>query len=390
MSKFLNYIKENYRETALVSTITLFALILRLILLNNYGDLWLDELYSWYFASKNSVFATVLELFKQDVHMPLYFVILHFWIKIFGQSDTSMHLCTLFLTLPLIPISFYIAKNLFNKATGYVASIIMALSGFCIYYSIEVRFYGLVFILALLSAFYFAKMLDKYEKEYAIGFLISHLMLIYTFSITGLLTIVYALVAGVYVFVKKPEILKKIVLIFLILFLLSLPAIIAMIMNILVFNNQICSFTKDIYVFSWAIILNTLEGIFSQHIPQITTGAVNVYSNLLENIKSVNYVVSVLIPVLIGVLGVIKGLLSKDKKFYLFFLPSLIFYNESVISFNFIFIWVNRKPCKIYDYCFSDFCMFSLLRLNFIYSENQLYNYFFCLDFIKLYLFLCV
>ena len=111
MSKFLNYIKENYRETALVSTITLFALILRLILLNNYGDLWLDELYSWYFASKNSVFATVLELFKQDVHMPLYFVILHFWIKIFGQSDTSMHLCTLFLTLPLIPISFYIAKN---------------------------------------------------------------------------------------------------------------------------------------------------------------------------------------------------------------------------------------------------------------------------------------
>ena len=325
MSKFLNYIKENYRETALVSTITLFALILRLILLNNYGDLWLDELYSWYFASKNSVFATVFELFKQDVHMPLYFVILHFWIKIFGQSDTSMHLCTLFLTLPLIPISFYIAKNLFNKATGYFASIIMALSGFCIYYSIEVRFYGLVFILALLSAFYFAKMLDKYEKEYAIGFLISHLMLIYTFSITGLLTIVYALVAGVYVFVKKPEILKKIVLIFLILFLLSLPAIIAMIMNILVFNNQICSFTKDIYVFSWAIILNTLEGIFSQHIPQITTGAVNVYSNLLENIKSVNYVVFVLIPVLIGVLGVIKGLLSKDKKFYLFFLPSLIF-----------------------------------------------------------------
>ena len=371
MSKFLNYIKENYRETALVSTITLFALILRLILLNNYGDLWLDELYSWYFASKNSVFATVFELFKQDVHMPLYFVILHFWIKIFGQSDISMHLCTLFLTLPLIPISFYIAKNLFNKATGYFASIIMALSGFCIYYSIEVRFYGLVFILALLSAFYFTKMLYKYEKKYAIGFLLSHLLLIYTFSITGLLTIVYALVAGVYVFVKKPEILKKIVLIFLILFLLSLPAIIAMIMNILVFNNQICSFTKDIYVFSWAIILNTLEGIFSQHIPQITTGAVNVYSNLLENIKSVNYVVFVLIPVLIGVLGVIKGLLSKDKKFYVFFLPSLIF-SILVLILS------------------SSGLIASLLRLNFIYSENQLYNYFFCLDFIKLYLFLCV
>lgn len=73
MSKIKEYLKNNYRETAMVAVITFFALVLRFIMLQNYGDLWLDELYSWYFASKNNVIDTVLELVNQDIHMPLYF-----------------------------------------------------------------------------------------------------------------------------------------------------------------------------------------------------------------------------------------------------------------------------------------------------------------------------
>ena len=60
MSKIKEYLKNNYRETAMVAVITFFALVLRFIMIQNYGDLWLDELYSWYFASKNNVIDTVL------------------------------------------------------------------------------------------------------------------------------------------------------------------------------------------------------------------------------------------------------------------------------------------------------------------------------------------
>ena len=205
MEKIKEYLKNNYRETAIVAIITFFALILRLIMLQNYGDLWLDELYSWYFASQNNVIDTVLELVKQDIHMPLYFVILHFWTRLFGQSDVAMHSCTLLLTLPLIPIAFYSMKTLFNKTVGYFSAILLAINAWGIYYSIEVRFYGFVFVLSILSAFSFAKMLETFDKKYIWAFIISHALLIYTFSATGMLTLMYALFAIIYLVLKRRD-----------------------------------------------------------------------------------------------------------------------------------------------------------------------------------------
>ena len=81
------YIVQHPKESLFVFVITLFALILRITSIAYYGDLWLDELYSWYFASMNNVFTTVTELIKQDIHMPFYFIILHFWINIWTDNN---------------------------------------------------------------------------------------------------------------------------------------------------------------------------------------------------------------------------------------------------------------------------------------------------------------
>lgn len=326
--KFLGYIKENYLEILIISTITLIAFILRFIALKNYGDLWLDELYSWYFASQKTVFGTVFELIKQDLHMPLYFIILHFWMKIFGKSDISMHICTLAVTIPLIPVSFYLMKNLYNKMTGYFAAIMFAISAFCIYYSIEVRFYGLVFVLTLISAFYFVKMLEEnFDKKYTIGFLISHSLLLYTFSITPLLTFCYALVGGVYIFENKKDLLQEYKRNFLILAAIALPSIIFTIYNVVVMKFvNLCSFSKDIYVFDWNIITDILENYFTNETFQIVTKKIDVYRNMFELIGNSNYyILLVLVPILICLCGLIKCLLSRNNKLYLFLLPAFLF-----------------------------------------------------------------
>lgn len=323
--KILGYLKENYRETAIVLCITVLALMLRLIMLQNYGDLWLDELYSWYFASQKNVFLTVLELVKQDLHMPLYFIILHFWTKIFGQSDTSMHLCTLVLTLPLIPLGFYTTKALFNKTAGYFVAVLFAINTFGIYYSIEVRFYGLVFVLALLSAFLFVRMLENFDKKYSVAFIIVHALLMYTFTITPLLTLCYAIVGGVYVSNCKQEYLKQFLKNFGIIFAIAIPAIAFTVYNIVMMSYNLCSFSKDIYFFSWNIIFDIFENFFSNENFQILTRNINVYRNMFENVRNPFYFCFVFIPVLIGFVGLIKSFSTKNDRLYLFFFPSILF-----------------------------------------------------------------
>lgn len=331
MDKIKDYIKNNYRETAIVLVITFFALLLRIVMLQNYGDLWLDEMYSWYFASQNNVVDTVLELVKQDIHMPLYFVILHFWVKIFGQSDVSMHSCTLCLTLPLIPISFYTMKNLFNKTAGYFSAILLTINAWGIYYSIEVRFYGLVFLLALLSAFFFAKMFESFDKKYIWGFIVSHAFLIYTFSATGMLTLMYAFFAVLYLIFRRRDKFLEIAKYFFLLLIISIPAVAVMIYNTLVFNTEICSFTKDIYFFDWKVLFDMLENYFSNENFQLMTREINAYSNIFEKMKNISYFVMVAIPIMIGVIGFIKSVFSKNKILYFFLVPSLMFLLVSLI-----------------------------------------------------------
>ena len=77
----MEYIKNNKKEISLVLLISALALWFRIICLKNAGDLWIDEIYSYYFAAKDSVLDVVKALYAEDLHTPLYFILLHLWIK---------------------------------------------------------------------------------------------------------------------------------------------------------------------------------------------------------------------------------------------------------------------------------------------------------------------
>ena len=196
MDAFRNYIQNNKKEFAAILTISVFALILRLISLLYAGDLSTDEIYSYYFSDKNSLFDVVKSLYIEDLHTPLYFILLHFWIKIFnifglGENDAVMRLLGFIPAFLAVPFSFYIGKKLFNKKTGYFASIMLAISPFAIYYTTELRFYGTAFFFALLSSYFFVEYINSVnnnentrQKNYKTALVISNLALLYTFNIS--------------------------------------------------------------------------------------------------------------------------------------------------------------------------------------------------------------
>lgn len=320
--KIKKYFIENLVEIRSILLITFIAFALRMIAVNNYGDFNLDELYSIYFANQNSLFQTIKLSITQDIHLPFYYIILHFWVKIFGCSSKSAHILSLVLSLPLIPIAYYSIKNLFNRTAGYFASIFLALNTFCIYYSVEASFYCLSLSLSLLLSFLFVKMVEKFEKKYVILFVIVHTLLIYTNTIASILAVFFALVGFSYVLIKKRNI-KEFFLTYILIFLLSVPAIIFETQNHIILSNNIVNYAKQAFSFNIYIIYDILENFFSNENYQLMLHSNNEYRDFFDNIFNLKYFVLCAIPVFLSIFGFFKGLLSKNLRLMLFALPSL-------------------------------------------------------------------
>ena len=161
--------------------ITIFLLLLSITLFTrfykiNSDSLWFDE----GFSVRISALPFDQMMILNDKHQPLYIILLHFWIKLFGQSETAARslstLFNIFSFLLIIPIG----KILFNKSITLYSLLIFSLASFQIYFAQEARAYSLMSFLALLSIFFFLEIIRNPKKGYQSGYIISTILLIFT------------------------------------------------------------------------------------------------------------------------------------------------------------------------------------------------------------------
>jgi 4-amino-4-deoxy-L-arabinose transferase-like glycosyltransferase len=132
--------------------IVLLTLGLRLARLT-FQPLWWDEGWSVYFATTGV--SSMLRLTAVDIHPPLYYLLLHLWVAMLGAGPIALRLLSVCIGTATVPLLYTAGRQLFGKKAGLLAASLLALSPFHIYYSQEVRMYGLVTLLGL-AAFYFA------------------------------------------------------------------------------------------------------------------------------------------------------------------------------------------------------------------------------------------
>lgn len=339
MEVLKKYIEENKKEAVVVLLISLFALVLRCIALFSAGDLWLDEIYSFYFSSKDSVFEVVKSLYVEDLHTPLYFILLHFWIKIFGQNDTMMRLLGFIPSFLAVPFSFYIGKKLFNKKCGYFASIMLAISPFAIYYSTELRFYGILFFLALLSSFFFVEFINKEDKTNKTALIITNLLLLYTFNI-GFIFIFFQFLCGIIFSKDRIKVLKT----YLLTGIFYIPGFIMAAHGIFAYRNTICSFVEDIFIYKLDFISIFLQSYFTGNFYYALNNAYEYNDEIISAIFEPKQIFLILFPVIFCLTGFFRAIYEaiiqnflkfkdeklklcniENKNLALFLFPSLIF-----------------------------------------------------------------
>lgn len=90
---------------------------------------------------------------EDDPHIPpLYYLILHAWVHLFGDSLSAWRTLSVTASLAILPIAYLLCKELFNdRDTGIVAVTLLAVSPMYIIYAQEARCYSFVCCATLLS-----------------------------------------------------------------------------------------------------------------------------------------------------------------------------------------------------------------------------------------------
>lgn len=175
----------------MILVIIIASLLIRLVSLNQ--SLWLDEGISVLFAKSLSYKSLMFNFSLSDFHPPLFYVLLKFWISIFGSSEISVRLPSLLFGLASIVIIFLIAKKLFDLKTALIAATLLGTSPLHIYYSQEARMYMPALFLASASVLFFLLIIEKDKFLYWLGFIISTVLLLYTDYMPYLLIPAYLL-----------------------------------------------------------------------------------------------------------------------------------------------------------------------------------------------------
>ncbi|MGQ9494472.1 MAG: glycosyltransferase family 39 protein [Anaerolineae bacterium] len=139
-----------HADHLLLLAIILLATFLRFYQLDS-QSLWYDEGFS--IALAKSSWAKAIAWTAQDVHPPLYYVLLHLWIRFCGDHAFTARAFSALFGIAILPLLYLMGKRTLGQAAGLTAALLATLSPLGLYYSRETRMYTLATFLSLLASY---------------------------------------------------------------------------------------------------------------------------------------------------------------------------------------------------------------------------------------------
>jgi 4-amino-4-deoxy-L-arabinose transferase-like glycosyltransferase len=112
---------------------------------------WHDETYCVLVAQQP--LAQVVAAQSEDIHPPLYFVLLHFWLPLAGHTDFAVRFLSGVFGVLLVALLYRAGAAFYARSVGLLAALLGAVAPFYVAYSQEIRMYALVTLLALTSSY---------------------------------------------------------------------------------------------------------------------------------------------------------------------------------------------------------------------------------------------
>ncbi len=151
----------------LLGVVILVGAFLRAYLLGDKG-MWLDETFSVWLANQ-SVGDMLGWIVRIDQHPPLYYLLLHYWVAINGDTPYYVRLLSALFGAGTIPIIYLIGSRLSGVVVGLAAAVFLALSTFNVYFAQEARMYTFLMFNAAVAIYALVRLLTDPRSARPIG-----------------------------------------------------------------------------------------------------------------------------------------------------------------------------------------------------------------------------
>ncbi|MGI8984579.1 MAG: glycosyltransferase family 39 protein [Acidimicrobiales bacterium] len=162
------------------------------------SPLWLDEAQT--VAIARLPLADLAEGLRHDGAPPLFYVILHLWMGIFGESDLAVRFLPGVFGVLALPLAWVAGRRLGGPTAAWPAVILLAASPFAVRYATEVRMYSLVVLLVLVGYLAVTELLRRPRSRRALvatgvvtgALLLTHYWAMYLLFVAGVTLVVVA------------------------------------------------------------------------------------------------------------------------------------------------------------------------------------------------------
>jgi len=111
------------------------------------SPLWLDEALSVNIA--HLPIGEIPAALRQDGHPPLYYLLLHVWMAVFGTGDLAVRSLSGLFSLAALPLAWIIGRRRGGSLLAWVTVGVLAMAPFALRYATETRMYSMVILLVL-------------------------------------------------------------------------------------------------------------------------------------------------------------------------------------------------------------------------------------------------
>jgi len=195
--KSVKEIQDKYLIFALIA----IQLLVTLPFINSF-PIDLDEPFSIYHSQQD--LSDMMSLFTNENNPPLHFILLHFWIKLFGISPIAVRSLSLLFSILTIPVLYNFSKKIIKKEYAILTVCFFIFSSLLHYHALEARTYSLFTLLSLMVFSELFNFVFTQKGSYLkLGLL--NALLLYSHYLAGYIIFVEIIIMFIYYnqFVKK-------------------------------------------------------------------------------------------------------------------------------------------------------------------------------------------